>query len=214
MKIRNITQFQDALDKEIGWRKKEIIDLKSSVSSSGILPRPTLIRAGTALLYAHWEGFIKNSSILYVYFINGKRVKYSNLKSPFIVMGLKNYLKSLSGSGNYDENAKALDFIRENMNEWFSINNLSVVKTDSNLSSKVFANIATSLCIPVNNYEPRFNFIDESLVARRNKIAHGEYIDINADEWRRLADEVLFLLANYKTDLENAASCSTFQAEV
>lgn len=69
MKIRTLGQLQDALDSEMSWRLKEIADLKSNVKSTSGLARSTLIRAGTALLYAHWEGFIKAASSAYVLFL-------------------------------------------------------------------------------------------------------------------------------------------------
>ena len=50
------------------------------------------------------------------------------------------------------------------------------IDTKSNLTSKVFANIANSLDIATVAYETKFNLIDESLVRRRNEIAHGNYL--------------------------------------
>jgi hypothetical protein len=53
------------------------------------------------------------------------------------------------------------------------------------------------------------NLIDESLVRRRNKVAHGDYPDLEADEFRNLADAILQMMRDYKTDLQNAASMAT-----
>lgn len=87
----------------------------------------------------------------------------------------------------------------------------SAIDTESNLTSKVFANIATSLDIATTTYETKFNLIDESLVRRRNKVAHGEYLDLDADDFRTLADEVLQIMRHYKVDLQNAASMETYR---
>lgn len=211
MKIKTLSQLQDSLDKEMGWRIKEIIYLKSNVKSKNSVVQPTLIRAGTALLYAHWEGFVKQSSINYIEYINSQRIIYSNLKTPLIVMGLKNHLDKLKESGNFLDNSVSLEFIRSNMIERFGINSSNAINTYSNLNSKVFSNIATSLCLPLSQYEAKFNFMDESLLKRRNKVAHGEFLDITNDDWRTLADEVLALLRTYKNDLENAASLATYK---
>lgn len=212
MKIRTLDELQDALDKQMSWRVKEILDLKVAVRSSGGLAKPTLIRAGSALLYAHWEGFIKAASSSYIHFINSQRVPYGDLNDAFVVMGMKAHLNTLRHSGSYDGNISALRYIRNHMDERFGVNLAGVIDTESNLSSKVFANIATSLCIPLASYATKSNFIDESLVQRRNKIAHGERIDISVDDWRKLADDVLGLIRNYKTDIENAASSSSYRA--
>lgn len=86
----------------------------------------------------------------------------------------------------------------------------SAIDTESNLKAHVFEQIAASIGINLNAYESRFNLIDESLVARRNRIAHGEYLDIDSNGWRTLADDVIALMRNFKTDIENAASLSRF----
>jgi hypothetical protein len=87
----------------------------------------------------------------------------------------------------------------------------SAIDTESNLTSKVFANIAASLDIDTSWYETKFNLIDESLVRRRNKVAHGDYLDLEPDDFLSLADEILGMMRCYKTDLENAASTAAYR---
>jgi len=87
----------------------------------------------------------------------------------------------------------------------------SAIDTESNLTSKVFGNIAASLGISVDSYETKFNLIDESLVARRNKVAHGEFLDLGGREFGELVDEILLLMRGYKTDLENAATLKSYK---
>ena len=87
------------------------------------------------------------------------------------------------------------------------------IDTESNLTSKVFANIANYLAIATENYETKFKLIDESLVRRRNSVAHGEYLDLEVDDFRTLADEILQVMRDYKTDLENAASMAAYRRE-
>lgn len=87
----------------------------------------------------------------------------------------------------------------------------NAIDTESNLSSTVFANIVQSIGIDISRYETRFNLIDESLLKRRNKIAHGEFLDVTAEEWRELADEIIMMLRHFKTDLENAASLESYK---
>lgn len=212
MKIRTLGHLQDCLDKEMGWRLKEVADLKTSVKSSKLLSQSTLIRAGVAILYAHWEGFIKSSSLAYVEYLNSQKICYYELKAPFVVMGMKSHLNTLRESGSYEGNMSALSFLTTKMSERFNVDFSGAVNTESNLSSTVFFNIASSLCISHAPYEAKANLIDESLLKRRNKIAHGEYLDIDSDEWRNLADEVLVLLRSYKTDVENAATMMSYRA--
>lgn len=87
----------------------------------------------------------------------------------------------------------------------------SAIRTEFNLGSKVFANILRSIGFGTEGYEARFNLIDESLLKRRNYIAHGEYIDVEAEGFRELADEILSMLRWFKTDIENAASLEQYR---
>ena len=69
MKIRTADQLQEVLDAEFSWRLKEIADIRSAAESAKLGSQKTLIRAGVALLYAHWEGFIKKSTTAYINYV-------------------------------------------------------------------------------------------------------------------------------------------------
>lgn len=207
--IRTLSQFQDALDKEVSWRFKEIQIFQSAARESSAA-RKSFIRAGVALIYAHWEGFIKSASEIYLEYVKNKSLTYRELKSCFAVFGLKTKLSSLSESKKSELNIETFNFILEEMDKTADFSMKSAINTDSNLTSKVFCNIAQSLSIDTSLYSTKFNLIDESLVKRRNAIAHGEYLDLSGADFHALAQEVLILIRCYKTDLENAASLEGF----
>ncbi|MGE8143132.1 MAE_28990/MAE_18760 family HEPN-like nuclease [Novosphingobium sp. NPDC080210] len=210
MKIRTLSEFQDALDKEMAWRVKEIADLNSAVTTAPSATQNTMIRAGIALTYAHWEGFIKNSSEHYLAFISGKRVPLEDLKDSFVAISIRAQIEKAVESQRFDQNIKVVDILRNQMRERFNFTLSSSIDTQSNLSSSVFKNIVGYLDLKPDFYEPKFNFIDESLLKRRNKVAHGEYLDVDKKQWKNISREVLNLLRAYKTDLENSASLSSF----
>jgi hypothetical protein len=209
-KIRTVTQLQEKLDAEMGWRIKEISAFKLATKTE-VGNRKAFVRAGVALVYAHWEGFIKAASESYLNYVDNQGHMYRDLKSCFAVFGLKGKLSLLTGSRQAKPNIEAFDFVLGELDRPARMNMSSAIDTESNLTSKVFANIATSLDIATTGYETKFNLIDESLVRRRNKVAHGDYLDLEAADFRILADEVLEMMRNYKTDLENAASMATYR---
>lgn len=210
MKIHTLTQLQEVLDAEMSWRIKEISAFKLATKADGI-NRAVFLRAGVALVYAHWEGFIKIVSEAYLNFVNCQNYVYRDLKSCFAIFGLKGKLATLADSRHAKANIEAFDFLIGELDRPAKMRMASAINTESNLTSKVFANIATSLDITTTPYETKFNLIDESLVKRRNKVAHGEYLDLSAEDFRTLADEVLEMMRNYKTDLQNAASMETYR---
>lgn len=209
-KVRTLAELQDELDKEIGWRNKEvrafIVASKRNSPDSKFF-----IRAGVALLYAHWEGFIKMSSELYLDFIHNQRLSYSELKSCFAVFGLKSKLQLLAKSRQSQSNIEAFEFIRDGLVGQANLQLSSAIDTESNLTSAVFKNIALSLGIDSSRYETKFNLIDESLVKRRNMIAHGEYLSLQGRDFGDLVDTVLQMMTDYQADLLNAAALGSYK---
>ena len=92
MKIRTINNLQDAIDSEMAWRKKELSALKSNIQSSRSFAKETALRAGIALLYAHWEGAIKNIAYYYLVYVSFQKVPYNKLKNNFLAVTLKQKL--------------------------------------------------------------------------------------------------------------------------
>ena len=210
-KIRTVSRLQDYLDKEFAWRLQEIAYLKIIVRRSDLISKKTAVRAAVSLLYGHWEGFVKNTATYYLEFINGQMLTYKDLKTCFVVFGLKGKINELVSSKKSKVSIALLDFIRDEMEEKAKLRIESAIRTESNLSSEVFSNIACSIGIDLSQYEARFNLIDESLLSRRNRIAHGEYLDIDPDGFRNLADEIIYLLRIFKTDIENAVALEDYK---
>lgn len=210
-KIRTIDQLQNTLDSEFSWRLKEIANLKIVVRTSENMNKKTAVRAAIPLLYGHWEGFVKNASTYYLEFVNGQSLTYKELKSCFVVFGVKRKINDLVSSKNSNVSISTLEFLRDELNERAKLKIESAIRTEFNLSSKVFSNIANSIGIDTQAYEARYHLIDESLLNRRNHIAHGEYLDVDSEGFRELADEILFLLRSYKTDIENAVSLEEYK---
>lgn len=207
--MRTLGHLQDGLDAEMGWRVKEISAFIMAAKADGA-EKKFYIRAGIALVYAHWEGFIKNASELYLNFVHHRGLTYRELKTCFAVFGLKGKLEALSASRKSGPNIAALDFIISGLGERAQMKMSSAINTESNLTSRVFTNIAASLDINAERYSTRFNLIDESLVAKRNQVAHGEHVDLRAKDFVDLANDVLQLMREYKIDLLNAASTEAY----
>ncbi len=211
--IRTLSQLQDALDADMSWRVKEIGAFRVASRQNGP-ERRYYIRAGVALIYAHWEGFIKSSSEAYLSFVESRGHTYRELKSCFSVFGLKAKLHMLSTSRKSVPNIDAFEFVLAQLDERAAMHMARAIDTESNLTSKLFSNIAASLDIDLDPYATKFNLIDESLVSRRNRVAHGEFMDIGGREFSDLVDQVLQLMRDYKTDLENAASMAAYKRTV
>ncbi len=209
-KIKTLEAFQDYVDTEMAWRIKEVSSLTTSIDSSKQLTQKTMIRASIPLLYAHWEGFIKNSATKYIEYVSNLRLKYSDLEDCLVVLGMRKKLQEITSSNKHDILSESMKFILSGQNDKAVLNFESAIQTESNLKSHVFDNIAKSIGVSVELFNTKYNFIDESLLKRRNCIAHGEYLDINAAEWRNLSQETIALMRTFKNELLNNASTKKF----
>jgi len=183
MKLRTLNDLQDLLDRDFAWRLKEIADMKLAARRACGLTQDTVIRAGVPLLYAHWEGFVKSAAEAYICYVSCQRLRYDEMASPFIVFGAKRHLQDLSDARRAAVNIAAVDFFMTRLSERARLSLSSAVNTEANLSSRTFENIVFSIGISPVTYEARYNFIDTSLLKRRNRIAHGEYLDCPVPQW-------------------------------
>jgi hypothetical protein len=210
-RLQTQNQLQDFLDSELGWRVKEISALKGAVRSAAYVSERTLVRASVALLYAHWEGFVKNAATGYVTYVNNQGLSYSELQTCFVVLGFKKTLHDAQQSKKSQLNIASVDFLRDGLSKKCQLKIDTAIDTESNLNAAVFQNILYAVGIETSPYEAKAHLIDEGLLKRRNTIAHGEYIDVAKEDWSNLADEVLAVLRQFKTDIENAMALSTFK---
>src|SRR5216684_3668408 len=117
-KIRTFEQFQQLLDEELEWRKKELSVIKALVtarSSTEIIN--CHIRSGIALVYAHWEGFIKAASNAYITYVASQRLTYSELTNNFIAIAAKTLLNAARESNKMSIYAQVTEFFASGLNE-------------------------------------------------------------------------------------------------
>lgn len=211
-KLRTATLLQDALDRDFAWRLKEIDDLRKEVRRAEATRQRSLLRAGVAILYAHWEGFIKKGADSYVNYLSCQGLPYRSLKHCFIALGLKNHLELLAETRKVRRSTETLAFVLEELDKPARLPMHEAVSAESNLSSVVFENITGWIGINADKYKTKFHLIDESLLRQRNQIAHGEFLLVDPPAFDSLVDETLLLLRWFKDDLENALATNAHRA--
>ena len=103
MKIRTEDEFQDAVDSETAWRKKELSSISSNIATSKKAAKITALRAGIALLYAHWEGLIKNLATYYLCYVSFQNCRYDELKCNFMALSINKEIKLFKESKKASE---------------------------------------------------------------------------------------------------------------
>lgn len=204
MKIRSESELESYIDKEYGWRRKELTNFSNTAFTSRAALRNTFFKMLVVLLYSHWEGFIKSTSVAYCEFLNGKGIKYSELKNCFKVYCILNEFDGNFPSTKFSSYIEAIAIIDGKLDEKLNINTELYINTQSNLKSAVLKDIIQKLGLDYTEYELQENLIDQSFVVLRNAIAHGEYREIDEVTVKKLYEEIINLINCFKNQILNS----------
>lgn len=210
MKIRSTSDLLDYLDHEMAWRIKEVHVLKMAVYNAKGANVSAHLRAGVAMLYAHWEGFVKNSANAYVAYLAHRGDRNRDLQACFVALGMKTMLASSHESSKSSIAVSTVSYLLTEIDKPAKLPRKDIINTESNLNSVVFTNILGWIGFESTKYSPRFSLIDTALLKARNAIAHGEYFEIDEPRFDSLIVDVLELLRWFKTDIENAVVTQAF----
>jgi len=212
--IRTVNELVDRIAAELVWRRRELTDMRALVQeSSGQLRCRVVIRAGVALLYAHWEGFVKATASHYLEFVASHRIPYRKLAPNFVALTLRSKFVEMRVSEKVSSANALADFFCTSLDAQSRVPYKNVIDTKSNLSSKVLLDILAALGLGVNQFETRLNFIDANLVNPRNHIAHGEALELTVDEYLSLHDDVIALIDTFRNEVENSSILRRFERD-
>lgn len=208
MKITDLEELQEKIDSDFAWRKKELTLLKSNVMKSKSFAKDTAIRSGVALLYAHWEGLVKNVAMYYLCFISYQKYLYKDLKPNFLAISIKKEFERFQDTKKTSLHTEIINKVFEIQSQESKIPYDKVIKTDSNLKSDVFKEIMASLALEIDEFELSFALIDENLLRMRNFICHGErleQIDLDENKYIEMHDKIRILMEKFVQHVMDAA---------
>lgn len=215
MKIKTIEELEDKLERDLSWRKKEIVSLKLLIESDEV-NRKILLRSGIALLCAHFEGFIKMSSNYYIVYISSKKIKVKDIVNSLIAIKLKSHFNQCLTTSKNSVRGGVLTFFESIKDESFVINyteNNPIIKTESNPTSAVLEEILKTLGFDSDIFETKKQYIDYSLLSNRHKVVHGEKHDLEYEDFKNTYIIILELLDSYKELIIHAAEKELYLKE-
>jgi hypothetical protein len=204
MKARTEAEVLQFLDEEFAWRRKELSAIWADVGSAAPKSQRVRLRAGTAILYAHWEGFVKSASEAYVEFVARRRLHYRQLCPGLLALALRGRLSAFASTDEALAQVAFVEFVLGDLQSNARLPKLGVIKTGANLNSQRLKVIVLTLGLDYAPFELKENLIDSQLLNWRNKIAHGRDLVPTEGDFATLYQEISALLRTFKDQIANA----------
>lgn len=203
--MRTAEELSDRLSEERIWRVKEITAVSNLAGRRNLPPVEVefYCRAGSALFYAHWEGFVKRAATYYLKYVAFQRVKVSEM-SDFVMCLFMRQSLELSGVHSTAQLLKIGHQLQSQQDFRPKLNWKNVIKAEDNLSSNVLKRIMVQLGLDHSQFTTKSMMIDSIILKHRNAIAHGEKGEVDIDILREIGTQVIGMIALFRDLIENA----------
>lgn len=133
----------------------------------------TAVRMSLPILYAHWEGYVKETCQLYIEHIENT-VAYARQLQPAVLGYLWTpLLRPISGGLNFDRRKAVAEHAITSVRKSIVFKDAErAINTRSNLKFSVLREIADDLCLDISSLTSKGRQVD-AFVNMRNNIAHG-----------------------------------------
>ena len=211
MKVRSLKDVTQLLDEDLSWRKKELTTLKFLLQGRQRQHQQTLLlRAAICVLYAHWEGFVKAAATAYLSFVATRGLSYRHLKPNFVALGFKEELSQAGRSSKATIRTALVESLVVGSADSANLDWEHALGGYSNLGSDTLVEVLCLLGLDEKPYALKGKLLDQRLVRNRNLVAHGRRVEIEPDDYMALHFEVLQLVQDFRSDVENAAATVAF----
>jgi RiboL-PSP-HEPN len=214
MKIRSKEELIDSMTADLGWRKKELTSLYGNVMTSNIKNLPLALRCAVVMLYAHWEGFIKNSAESYLAYVKFQGLNLNQVNSNILALSLRQKLNEFSQTNKATLHVEFVSYFKNNLSDKAKFSETDSIKTQSNLNSIILKEIFATIGLDIVHYELKSNLIDKQLLTNRNNIAHGNQPPIDKEEYENLHIEIVTMLDRIFTDICNSVVLEHYKVAI
>lgn len=206
MAIRTADGLGSYLIEELKWRKAELDTWERLARSCRPHQQTGLLRAGIALLYAHWEGYVKEAARAYLEYISRQGLYIGDLRDEIAAIALRKVLGTGEQSKKSSDHTGIIALLRDEGRKKATIPyDRSTIRTRSNLHFDVFADIMHSIGCDSSRHELQRGLIDNRLIKNRNDIAHGRMLVIELEDWCDMRTRVQSILEDVRDQLRSAA---------
>lgn len=174
--------------------------------------QPALLRGGLALLYAHWEGYIKTAGSSYLEYVSRLGLTLGDLRPELAAVALRSKISRLAAEKSSLAHSDLVVLIREGGTSKAELPyTRAAIRTRANLKFSEFESIMHSLGCSSEPHRASALLIDERLLGSRNEISHGEREYVGFVDWIKMRDVVEAILKDVRSQLSNAAATGAFR---
>ena len=203
-----LEEITDNLDK----RRLEITNLRRVLLNYVDKPlEKTAVRMAIPLLYANWEGYIREVCQLYLEFIEASGTRIRELMPGLLGYLWTSALKPLTGGLNFERKKVVAELALNSMeNPVRFADSERIINTKSNLNFDILMDISTHLCLDNNAFMPWKHHLN-ALVHLRNNIAHGSTPNgLNYNIFEKYASSLIDLMEEFEKIIVNALDKRNF----
>lgn len=205
MKPREFYRLVQRLDGYLTWRRRELTTLKFLVDGGVLDQRAAVLRAAICLLYAHWEGYVREAATAYVRFVASLGLKLGDVSTHFVALALRSDIRQAGQTRKATLHTDLANKFLHGQGEIFRPNWRKAVDTDSNLNSDALVEILCLIGIDSTDYALERSTIDSRLLKNRNSVAHGQYLVIDHQEYDDIHTKIVELMGTFRDDITEAA---------
>ena len=209
--LRTLPQLEAELNGDLSNRLQEISRFRDVVhEKKGGLAETPLLRASVTLFYAHWEGYAKSSAERYVRYVLSQQYVSDDLCSAIVAYYLD---PGAQGARIIYGRSSVRDLVREIRRKApVKVAPKTTIKIDtaSNLSYEVACKMADAIGVSGMEALMKRDFVNGSLLAKRNAIAHGQSAPISFSDVDNYRTETIRMMRGLKDRLLDAASADEF----
>ena len=199
-------------DSDLIWRRKELSDMKAAIKTADLPSKPALLRAITAMSYAHWEGYVRTCANRYFEHLTLRKKPFLEFERQIYVNSVLGRLNAMHSGVSLNERCKLINDVLDGRSGKFSYLNPDLVDARSNLNTDAIKDICMICGVDSDHFEQNRTFLDILLLKRRNAIAHGQQEYIQTDEIDEFVGNLLALMGFFRNLLENKVYTKAYAA--
>ncbi|MFJ8865443.1 MAE_28990/MAE_18760 family HEPN-like nuclease [Streptomyces sp. NPDC102473] len=211
--IRTVDQLQASLTEGLVWRTHEMDQWLMVANRVRPHELPGILRGGLALVYAHWEGYVKDSACSYLEYVSRKGLKIGDLRPELAAIALRSSLGKGEQSKDSKSHTEIVSLLRNELSKPAQLKyDSAIIRTRSNLNFEVFDDIMHSIGCDASRHLIFRLLIDSRLLKFRNDIAHGRREYVALDDWVEIRDRIVLILKDVRDQISNSAAQKLYLA--